>query len=81
MFKSIKFFTKAFYILLNGRLLTDFFTENLGMEGEIKIKIKYITSTLHFIKMVCNILQYSKTAKIDSNFKNISFNMLYSCSS
>ena len=35
---------------------TDFFTENLGTEGEIKLKIKYITSTLHFIKMVCNIL-------------------------
>ena len=35
---------------------TDFFTENLGTEGEIKIKIKYVTSTLHFIKMVCNIL-------------------------
>ena len=28
---------------------TDFFTENLGTEGKIKIKIKYITSTLHFI--------------------------------
>ena len=35
---------------------TDFLTENLGTEGEIKIKIKYITSTLHFIKMICNIL-------------------------
>ena len=31
--------------------------------------------------MVCNILEYSKTAKIDSNFKNISFNMLPSCDS
>ena len=60
---------------------TDFFTENLGTEGEIKIKIKFITSTLHFMKMVCNILYYSKTAKIDSNFKNISFNMLPSCGS
>ena len=51
-------------IVLNLRLgllffinwFTDFFTENLGTEGEIKIKIKYITSTFHFIKMVCNIL-------------------------
>ena len=41
----------------------DFFTENLGTEGKKKNKIKCITSTLHFIKIVCNILQYSKTAK------------------
>ena len=33
---------------------TDFFTENLGTEG--KIKIKYLISILHFIKMLCNIL-------------------------
>ena len=32
------------------------FSLKLGTEGEIKIKIKYITSTLHFIKMICNIL-------------------------
>ena len=29
--------------------------------------------------MACNDILYSKTAKIDSDFKNISFNMLPSC--
>ena len=40
-----------------------------------------IHNLLHFMKMVCNLLYYSKTAKIGSNFKNISFNMLPSCGS
>ena len=29
--------------------------------------------------MACNVLLYSKTAKIDSDFKIISFDMLPSC--
>ena len=44
---------------------TDIFTEDLGMEGEIKIKIKCTTSTKHLIKMECNIFYNtgSKTEK------------------
>ena len=34
---------KAFYFFINW--FTDFFNENLGTEDEIKIKIKYNTST------------------------------------
>ena len=54
----------------------DIFTADLGMEGEIKIKIKYIRSTLHLIKMVRNIFYKGKTAKID-NITNI--REIYGC--
>ena len=46
------------------------FTADLGTDGEIKIKIKYIT-TLHLIKMVRNIFHKGKTAKIDNKITNI----------
>ena len=62
-------FIKAFYFFIDW--FTDIFTEDLATEGEITIKIKYITFTKHLIKMVCNIFYYSKTAKIDSNITNI----------
>ena len=50
---------------------TDIFTEDLRMEGEINIKIKYITSTLHLIKVVRKIFYNSKTAKIEKHMTNI----------
>ena len=48
------------------------------MEFEIKIEINYIHLTSNKNGIHKNIFYYRKTAKADSNFNNISFNMLTS---
>ena len=40
-----KFMHSAFYFIFFVNWFTDIFTEDLGMEGEINIKIKYIKYT------------------------------------
>ena len=62
--------TKPLGLLFFINWFTDIFTEDLGTDGEIKIKIKYTTSTKHLIKMEFNIFCNSKTEK-DSNITKI----------